>query len=65
MTKGLGQGSKVTVRLDNAGRLLLPRSVMEQYGLAPDAEVEVLPTKEGLFLRPLPRRETLVKVDGL
>lgn len=53
------------VRIDESGRVLLPKPLVDRLELKADRELEVTETNEGLLLRPSRRRASLTKVDGL
>ena len=39
------------MRISQRGQITIPKRLRERFGLSPNAEVEVTPTKEGLLIR--------------
>jgi AbrB family looped-hinge helix DNA binding protein len=52
------------VRIDNAGRLVLPKQVRERHGLAPGSELELAEVTDEIRLRPVPAEPPLKEVHG-
>ena len=55
----------MTVHIDNAGRLVVPKAMRERLGFVKNAEIEAVETSEGILLRPMRHEPALVKVEGL
>ncbi|MCC7341510.1 MAG: AbrB/MazE/SpoVT family DNA-binding domain-containing protein [Bryobacterales bacterium] len=55
----------MTLKIDRAGRVILPKPVRDRFGLTAGAELEIQETADGLMLRPARRRPSLVTRDGL
>ena len=55
----------MTLRIDKAGRIVVPKSLRDRLGLRPDTELEALEQPDGLLLRAIEQRPALIKVDGL
>ena len=55
----------MTLRIDKAGRIVVPKPVRERLGLQPGSDLEMVETNEGLFLKPEGRRPSMVKKKGL
>jgi AbrB family looped-hinge helix DNA binding protein len=55
----------MTLRIDKAGRIVVPKPLRDRLGLRPDTELEVLEQPDGLLLRAIEQRPTMIKVDGL
>jgi AbrB family looped-hinge helix DNA binding protein len=51
----------MTIKIDKAGRVILPKPVRERLGLRAGSDLEMRETPEGLVLRPTGRRPSLVK----
>jgi AbrB family looped-hinge helix DNA binding protein len=49
------------VRIDNAGRVLLPKPVRDRLGLHAGSELEIHERPDGVVLKPVLRRPSLVK----
>ena len=52
------------LRIDKAGRVVVPKLVRERLGLTPDTELEVLEQPDGVLLRPVEQGPSMVNVDG-
>jgi AbrB family looped-hinge helix DNA binding protein len=53
------------LKMDAAGRIVVPKPLRERLGLRPDTELEAVEQSGGIFLRPVERGPSLIKVDGL
>jgi AbrB family looped-hinge helix DNA binding protein len=53
----------MTVKMDSAGRIVLPKPVRDHFGLGPGAELELLEEEGKLTLTP-PRISGLTKKEG-
>jgi AbrB family looped-hinge helix DNA binding protein len=51
----------MTLRMDKAGRVILPKPVRERLGLHAGSDLEMQETAEGLVLKPADRRPSLVR----
>jgi AbrB family looped-hinge helix DNA binding protein len=55
----------MTLKMDKAGRIVLPKPVRQRFHLNAGANLELAETPEGLLLRPVTPRPALVKKNGL
>jgi len=55
----------MTLKIDKAGRIVVPKSLRERLGFKPDAELEVIEQPDGVLLKRVEQRPSMVKVDGL
>ena len=55
----------MTLKMDKAGRVILPKPVRERLGLHEGSDLEMQETPEGLMLTPADRQPSMVKKDGL
>ena len=55
----------IRLRIDKAGRLVVPKHLRERLGLSPGAELEVSDQPDGVLLRPVRSTPAMIKVDGL
>jgi len=46
--------------IDAAGRLVVPKSLRDQFHLVPGSELEIEPTGDGVIIRPVDRGPALV-----
>jgi len=53
------------LRIDKAGRIVVPKPLRERLGFKPDTELEAIEQPEGVLLRRVQQRPSMVKVDGL
>ncbi len=53
------------LRMDKLGRIVVPKPLRNSLGLQPDAELEAVEQGGGVLLRPISRRPSMIRVDGL
>ncbi len=53
------------LRIDKAGRIVVPKPLRERLGFRPDTELEAIERPEGVLLKRVERWPSMVKVDGL
>jgi AbrB family looped-hinge helix DNA binding protein len=53
------------VRIDKAGRVVVPKPVRERMGFKPDTGLEAVEKPEGVLLKRAQERSALAKVDGV
>jgi AbrB family looped-hinge helix DNA binding protein len=51
----------MTLKMDKAGRVILPKPVRDRLGLRAGSDLEIQETADGLVLKPAGRRPSLVK----
>ena len=51
----------MTLRMDKAGRVILPKPLRDRLGLHAGTDLEIQETPDGVVLRPADRRPSLVK----
>jgi len=51
----------MTLKMDKAGRVILPKPVRDRLGLHAGSDLEIQETAEGIVLRPTDRKPSLVK----
>jgi len=49
------------VTIDSAGRIVVPKSVRDRFGLQKDSRLELEETAEGMFLKPIEQGSALVR----
>ena len=54
----------MNIRVDKAGRIVLPKPVRDRLGLKAGASLEICESADGLLLRPVISRSSLVKRNG-
>ena len=55
----------MTLKTDKAGRVILPKPVRDRLGLHEGSELEIMETPEGVMLKPVERRPSMIKKQGL
>lgn len=55
----------MTLKMDKAGRVILPKPVRDRLGLHEGSDLEILEIPEGIVLKPAERRPSMVKKQGL
>jgi AbrB family looped-hinge helix DNA binding protein len=63
MVCGITNGMEL--RIDKAGRIVVPKPLRERLGFKPDTELEAIEQPEGVLLKRVEQRPSMVKVDGL
>jgi AbrB family looped-hinge helix DNA binding protein len=53
------------IKIDKAGRIVLPKPVRERFHLGAGAELELEHRSEGLSLKPVERRPSMVLEKGI
>lgn len=55
----------MTLKIDKAGRVILPKPVRDRLGLHAGSELEMQETAEGVTLRPAGQEPSMVKEKGI
>ncbi len=55
----------MTLKMDKAGRVILPKPVRDRLGFQEGSDLEVEETPEGIMLKPVEARPSMVKKQGL
>jgi AbrB family looped-hinge helix DNA binding protein len=63
MVSGIVNGMEL--KIDKAGRIVVPKPLRERLGFKPDTELEAIERPEGVLLKRVQQRPSMVKVDGL
>jgi AbrB family looped-hinge helix DNA binding protein len=63
MPYGITHGIKV--RIDRAGRIVVPKPLRERLGFKVDTQLEAIEQPEGVLLKRVGQRPSMVKIDGL
>jgi AbrB family looped-hinge helix DNA binding protein len=53
------------LKIDKVGRIVVPKPLRERLGFKPDTELEAIEQPEGVLLKRVEQRPSMVKVDGL
>jgi AbrB family looped-hinge helix DNA binding protein len=57
--------SGMQLRIDKAGRIVVPKDLRERFGFKPDAELQAIEQPDGVLLKRMEERPSMMKVDGL
>jgi len=63
MECGIDNGMKL--RIDKAGRIVVPKPLRERLSFRPDTELVAIEQPDGVLLKRVEQRPSMVKVDGL
>jgi AbrB family looped-hinge helix DNA binding protein len=55
----------MTVKIDKAGRIVVPKPIRDRLGLHEGSDLEIEETPEGVMLKPVEERSAMVKKRGL
>lgn len=53
------------IKIDKAGRIVLPKPVRERFHLREGSELEIEERSDGLTLRPVEQRSSMVQENGM
>lgn len=60
-----GTVNGMELKIDKAGRIVVPKPLRERLGFKPDAELEAVEQADGVLLKRVAERPSMVKADGL
>lgn len=63
MVYGIFSGMRLGI--DKAGRIVVPKPLRERLGFKPDTELEAIEQPDGVLLKRIEQRPSMVKVDKL
>lgn len=55
----------MTLRIDGAGRIVVPKPLRDRLGLRGGSEIEISEVPDGLLLKPLREEPSMKEVNGL
>jgi len=55
----------MSLKIDGAGRVILPKPVRDRLGLRAGSDLEILETEDGVMLKPAERQPSMTKKEGL
>ncbi len=55
----------MNLKIDKAGRIILPKPVRERHGFSAGSDIEAQETPEGIMLKPARLRPSMIKKEGL
>jgi AbrB family looped-hinge helix DNA binding protein len=53
------------LKIDKAGRIVVPKTLRERFGFKSETELEAVEHPDGVLLKRVEQRPSMVKVDGL
>jgi AbrB family looped-hinge helix DNA binding protein len=53
------------VRIDKAGRIVVPKPLRDRLGFKPDSELEAIERPDGMLLKRVEQQPSMTRVDGL
>jgi AbrB family looped-hinge helix DNA binding protein len=53
------------LKIDKSGRIVVPKALRERLGFKPDSELEAIEQPDGVLLKRVEERPSMIKVDGL
>jgi AbrB family looped-hinge helix DNA binding protein len=60
-----GNVSGMELKIDKSGRIVVPKALRERLGFKPDSELEAIEQPDGVLLKRVEERPSMIKVDGL
>jgi AbrB family looped-hinge helix DNA binding protein len=60
-----GSINGMELKIDKAGRIVVPKPLRERLGFMPDMDLEAVEQPDGVLLKRAQQRPSMVKVDGL
>ena len=55
----------MTVKIDKAGRIVVPKPIRDRLGLHEGSDLEIEETPEGVVLKPVTEQPAMIKKHGL
>ena len=55
----------MTLTIDKSGRIVVPKSIRERLGFKPDTELEAIEQPDGVLLKRVEQRPSMMRIDGL
>ena len=62
MVNGIING--MMIKIDSAGRIVVPKAIRQRLGLNPNTELEIVEQDGGVLLRPVEERPSMIRVNG-
>jgi AbrB family looped-hinge helix DNA binding protein len=60
-----GNVNGMELKIDKSGRIVVPKALRERLGFRPDSELEAIEQPDGVLLKRVEERPSMIKVDGL
>ena len=55
----------MVLKIDKAGRIVVPKPLRERLGFKPDIELQAVEQADGVLLKRIDQRPSMVKIDGV
>lgn len=65
MVNGIIDGKEMRVRIDKAGRIIVPKRLRERLGVTREGQLEVIERPDGVLLKGTEQRPSMINKDGL
>jgi AbrB family looped-hinge helix DNA binding protein len=63
MVNGIANG--MNLKIDKAGRIVVPKPLRERLGFKPDTELAMVEQPDGVLLKRIQEQPSMVKVNGM
>jgi AbrB family looped-hinge helix DNA binding protein len=60
-----GTYNGMELKIDKSGRIVVPKALRERLGFKPDTELEAIEQPDGVLLKRIEERPSMIKLDGL
>jgi len=60
-----GNVNGMELKIDKSGRIVVPKALRERLGFKPDSELEAIEQPDGVLLKRVEERPSMIKIDGL
>jgi AbrB family looped-hinge helix DNA binding protein len=60
-----GNVNGMELKIDKSGRIVVPKALRERLGFKPDSELEAIEQPDGVLLKRVEERPSMIKADGL
>lgn len=54
----------MNLKIDRAGRIVVPKPIRQRLGLQPNTEIELVEHADGVLLRPVEQQASMIKKNG-
>lgn len=54
----------MNLKIDRAGRIVVPKPIRQRLGLHPNTEIELVEQADGVLLRPMEQKPSMIKRNG-
>jgi AbrB family looped-hinge helix DNA binding protein len=61
----MASSNGTVLKVNKSGRIVVPKRLRDHLGIHAEAELDVTPQSDGIFVRVVDEEPALIKVDGL